>query len=96
MNRDYELLETYRKQLMLYAHLIEEKTGRAVGKMKLYYTGEESGNPVITFNRDKSSIDAVAAEFDEVAHRIMKRDYSCRALNARLCENCDFRYYCKN
>ena len=96
VNRDYELLETYRKQLMLYAHLIEEKTGRAVGKMKLYYTGEESGNPVITFSRDKSSIDTVAAEFDEVAHRIMKRDYSCRATNARLCENCDFRYYCKN
>ena len=96
VNRDYELLETYRKQLLLYAHLIEEKTGRAVGKMKLYYTGEESGNPVITFSRDKRSIDAVAAEFDEVAHKIMRRDYSCRATNARLCENCDFRYYCKN
>jgi len=96
VNRDYELLETYRKQLLLYAHLIEEKTGRAVGKMKLYYTGEESGNPVITFSRDKRSIDAVAAEFDDVAHKIMRREYSCRATNARLCENCDFRYYCKN
>lgn len=96
VNRDYELLETYRKQLHLYAHLIEEKTGRAVGKMKLYYTGEESGNPVITFSRDKRSIDAVAAEFDDVAYKIMRREYSCRATNARLCENCDFRYYCKN
>lgn len=96
VNRDYELLETYRKQLLLYAHLIEEKTGRSVGKMKLYYTGEESGNPVITFSRDKRSIDAVAAEFDDVAHKIMRREYSCRATNARLCENCDFRYYCKN
>lgn len=96
VNRDYELLETYRKQLLLYAHLIEEKTGRAVGKMKLYYTGEESGNPVVTFSRDKRSIDAVAAEFDDVAHKIMRREYSCRATNARLCENCDFRYYCKN
>lgn len=96
VNHDYELLETYRKQLLLYAHLIEEKTGRAVGKMKLYYTGEESGNPVITFSRDKRSIDAVAAEFDDVAHKIMRREYSCRATNARLCENCDFRYYCKN
>lgn len=96
VNRDFELLETYRKQLLLYAHLIEEKTGRPVGKMKLYYTGEESGNPVITFSRDKRSIDAVAAEFDDVARKIMKKDYSCRATNARLCENCDFRYYCKN
>lgn len=96
VNRDHEMLETYRKQLLLYSHLIEEKTGRTVGKMKLYYTGEESGNPVITFSRDKRSIDAVAAEFDDVAHKIKNRDYSCRAKNARLCENCDFRYYCKN
>ena len=68
VNRDYELLETYRKQLHLYAHLIEERTGRPVGKMRLYYTGEESGNPEIAFNHDRRSIDAVAAEFDDVAH----------------------------
>lgn len=96
VNRDYELLETYRKQLMLYAHLIEEKTGCTVGKMKLYYTGEESGNPIITFSRDRRSIDATAAEFDDVAHKIMDKYFSCRAMNSRLCENCDFRYYCKN
>lgn len=96
INRDYELLETYRKQLHLYAHLIEERTGRPVGKMRLYYTGEESGNPEIAFNHDKRSIDAVAAEFDDVAHKIMRKDFSCRATNARLCENCDFRHYCKN
>ena len=96
VNRDYELLETYRKQLHLYAHIIEERTGRPVGKMRLYYTGEESGNPEISFNHDRRSIEAVAAEFDEVAHKIMRRDFSCRAANAKLCENCDFRYYCKN
>ena len=96
VNRDYELLETYRKQLHLYAHLIEGRTGRPVGKMRIYYTGEESGNPEISFNHDRRSIEAVAAEFDEVAHKIMQRDFSCRAANAKLCENCDFRYYCKN
>ncbi len=96
VNRDYELLETYRKQLHLYAHLIEERTGRPVGKMRLYYTGEESGNPEIAFNHDRHSIDAVAAEFDDVAHKIMNKEFSCRATNAKLCENCDFRYYCKN
>lgn len=96
VNRDYELLETYRKQLHLYAHLIEERTGRPVGKMRIYYTGEESGSPEIFFNHDRRSIEAVAAEFDEVAHKIMRRDFSCRAADAKLCENCDFRYYCKN
>lgn len=96
INRDYGELETYRKQLMLYAHLIEEKTGRKVGKMRLYYTGEESGNPEITFSHDEGSIESVVREFDNVAHKIMRKEYGSRATNGRLCENCDFRFYCKN
>lgn len=96
VNRDYGELETYRKQLMLYAHLIEEKTGRKVGRMRLYYTGEESGNPEITFSHDEGSIESVAREFDDVAHKIMRKVYGSRATNGRLCENCDFRFYCKN
>ena len=96
VNRDYGELETYRKQLMLYAHLIEEKIGRKVGRMRLYYTGEESGNPEITFSHDEGSIESVAREFDDVAHKIMRKEYGSRATNGRLCENCDFRFYCKN
>ena len=96
VNRDYELMETYRKQLLLYAHLIEEKTGYRVGKMKLYYTGEESGNPEVTFLWTKDSVDAIAVEFDSTAQHILAKDYSCRSKNAKLCENCDFRHYCKN
>ncbi len=95
VNHDYEELETYRKQLMLYAHLIEEKTGRKVGRMRLYYTGEEAGNPEITFSHDEDSIDSVTQEFDEVAHKIIQKEYGARATNGRLCENCDFRFYCK-
>lgn len=96
VNRDFELLETYRKQLLLYAHLVEEKTGRKVNSLRLYYTGEENGNPEITFRRDDESIDAVASEFDNVAHRIMEKDYSCRARDGKLCSSCDFRFYCRN
>ena len=96
VNRDFELLETYRKQLLLYAYLVEEKTGHKVNRLRLYYTGEENGNPEIVFRRDDESIDAVASEFDEVAHKIMKKDYSCRARDGKLCSNCDFRFYCRN
>lgn len=96
VNKDYELLDKYRKQLLLYAHLVEEKTGEKVSRMHLYYTGVESGNPEVSFSRDNSSIDAVAAEFDDVAHKILDKDYRCRSSNNKLCENCDFRYYCKN
>ena len=64
--------------------------------MKLYYTGEESGNPEVTFLWTKDSVDAIAVEFDSTAQHILAKDYSCRSKNAKLCENCDFRHYCKN
>ena len=96
INRDHEILERYRRQLLLYARLIEQKTGRKVRKMRLYYTGEESGNPEISFMWSDGSVEKVAVEFDSTARRIMAKDYSKRASNAKLCENCDFRYYCKN
>lgn len=96
VNKDYELIEKYHKQLLLYAHLVEEKTGERVSGMRLYYTGVESGNPEVPFSRDSASIESVAAEFDDVAHKILSKDYRCRSSNNKLCENCDFRYYCKN
>ena len=52
-----ERLEQYRRQLHLYAHLIEERTGQKVSKMHLYYTGEEDGVPTITYPYTKSAIE---------------------------------------
>ena len=89
-------LEHYKRQLQVYAHLVEEKTGHQVSKMHLYYTGEESGIPTITFPRDKESIDATIKGFDEIVHKIMRKEYGQKAAaSSNACENCDFRYYCK-
>ena len=35
-----EAFERYKRQLEVYAHLVEEKTGKNVSKMHLYYTVE--------------------------------------------------------
>lgn len=50
-----EEIKRYRRQLEAYAYLIEEKTGKKVSKMHLYYTGEENGVPTVTFNKSNSS-----------------------------------------
>ena len=49
----------------MYAHLIEEKTGKKVSKMHLYYTGEDNGVPTVTFNKSTEMIDKTIKEFDE-------------------------------
>lgn len=88
-------LEHYRRQLHIYAYLIEQRTGQKVSKMNLYYTGEENGNPVISFPYTKSAIEGTVAAFDDTVHKILKHEYKHCSDNPQTCRNCDFRYYCQ-
>jgi len=91
---DREKLDRYRRQLEVYAHIVEERTGLAVSKTHLYYTSEEDGNPYITYPKDSRSIEKTIATFDQVVHRIEQRDYSISERPAKLCHSCDMRFYC--
>ena len=88
-------MNRYRRQLEVYAHLIEEKTGKKVSKMHLYYTGEDNGVPTVTFNKSTEMIDKTIKEFDAVVEKIQSKDFSGRAKDKNLCANCDMRYYCR-
>lgn len=91
-----ERLEQYRRQLHLYAYLIEERTGQKVSKMHLYYTGEESGVPTITYPYTKTAIEGSMAAFDDTVQKIMKKEYKECSSDIKVCKNCDFRFYCQN
>lgn len=92
--KDRDKLNRYRRQLEVYAHIVENRTGHAVSKTHLYYTGEEAGNPYITFPRDGQSIDQTVHTFDTVVRRIEANDYAIPARPTTLCKNCDMRAYC--
>lgn len=96
MVRMRERLEHYRRQLQIYAYLIEQRTGQKVSKMHLYYTGEENGNPMITYPYTRTAIEGTVAAFDDTVHKILKKDFNHRCNDAKTCKNCDFRYYCHN
>lgn len=86
--------ERYKRQLEVYAHLVEEKTGKKVCRMHIYYTGEENDEPTVTFEKSKESIDKTIKSFDEVVTKIQKHDYSKQSNSLKLCRECDMRYYC--
>lgn len=94
MEKDRDRLRQYQSQLEVYAHLIEERTGQKVSRMHLYYTGEQDGNPYVSFAKDDRAIGRTVARFDEIVHRIETADYRIAARPDRLCENCDMRAYC--
>ena len=89
-------LEQYRRQLHIYAHLVEQRTGQKVSKMHLYYTGENEGVPTITYPYTKSAVEGTMAVFDDTVQKIMKKDFHRCAEDPKVCANCDFRFYCRN
>lgn len=91
---DHDKLERYRRQLEIYAHLVEERVGVSVSKLHLYYTNEELGSPYISFNRDELSVDATIKDFDHAIHRIESKDFSIKERPTKQCRDCDMRFYC--
>jgi len=88
-------IDRYRQQLEVYAHLVEERTGRKVSKLHLYYTGAgESENPYVTFQKKDSSITKTVEVFDEIVDKIEKKDYVVKKRDPKICKECDMRFFC--
>lgn len=90
-----ERFERYRKQLEIYAYLIEKRLDKKVSKMSIYYTAEKDSIPTVTFQNDNKNIEGTIKEFDGVVANIEKKDFSKKAEVQKTCDNCDFRFYCK-
>ncbi|HEX6290944.1 MAG TPA: ATP-dependent DNA helicase [Herpetosiphonaceae bacterium] len=92
--KDRDRLNQYRRQLEVYAHIIEQRMGMSVSKTHLYYTGEEGGNPYITFLKDNRSIEHTIETFDGVVQRIEAQDFAIAERPIKRCASCDMRHYC--
>lgn len=96
LEKSREKLEQYRRQLNIYAYLVEERTGKKVSRMNLYYTGEENGVPIVTFPYTKTAIDGTMAAFDDTVQRILKRIFTIVQTMRKFAKNCDFKYFCRS
>ena len=91
---DQERVDRYRRQLEVYAHIIEGRTGQKISKMHLYYTGEDDSNPYVSFDKDARSIDQTMEAFDGIVRRIENKDFEIASRPDKLCSNCDLKAYC--
>ena len=91
---DRERINRYRRQLEVYAHIIEGRTGHTISKLHLYCTGEKNSNPYITFDKDSLSIDQTMEAFDGIVARIENKDFEIATRPDNLCRNCDMKAYC--
>ena len=89
-----ERVEHYRKQLEIYAYLIEKKYGKKVKRMHLYYTSTLEGSPLISFDWNKESIDNTVNEISDTIKAIEDKDFRLMAQNNYACRFCDMKYVC--
>ena len=62
--------------------------------MKIYYTGEESSSPELTFKYDAGEAEEIMKGFDESVNGIMSGDFEHKTENLETCRDCVFRFYC--
>lgn len=95
VNRDIEKVTRVRRQLEIYAYLLEQRYGVKVNSMKAYYTGTKDESPTITFTRDESHIQDTINTFSAVVDKIEENDFGAKCCDLRMCKNCDLRFFCK-
>ncbi|MCG3167383.1 MAG: ATP-dependent DNA helicase Rep [Bacteroidia bacterium] len=91
-----QVLAQYRRQLEVYAHLVEERTSQKVSKMHLYYPKEEEGSPYVTFPSNKDNIQHTISTFDDVVKKIETKNYDMKHIvkSEKQCGDCDMRFHC--
>ena len=93
---DMARVANYRRQLEVYSRIVEEKFGRRVSKMHLYYTRTEGESPYVTWDFDSCRVEGTLKKFSETVARIESHQFSNAKVVkcARLCDGCDMRFYC--
>lgn len=71
----YEALQLLEKRPEVLGQLRDKLTGQKVSRMHLYYTGEDGGNPYVSFTKDDRAIGKTIARFDDIVARIEQQDY---------------------
>ena len=94
MDRDRARILHHQRQLEIYAHLVEQRTGLSVSRMHLYFTGETQGLPTISFSKNTGAIEKTISAFDQVVDRIEKHNYQMSERPHKVCQYCDMRSYC--
>ena len=91
-----DLIETYERQLCTYAHILEQRHGRRVDRMLLYWTSEprrEDALMVVPY--DPSRVDEAGRHFDKVVRLIHAKEFSVKVPpESGICKECDLRIMC--
>lgn len=92
-----DTVDTYYRQLCIYAHILEQRYGRRPDRLVLYWTGERSRESAwMEFEFRPEDVAEAVEHFDDIVGRIARSEYEVEQLPAAsTCKECDFRAYCR-
>ena len=91
-----ELVAAYERQLCTYAHILEQRHGRQVDRMLLYWTAEpRKEDALMVVPYDSTRVDEAGRHFDSVVSLIQAKEFTVRIPpEAAICRECDLRQLC--
>ena len=91
-----ELILAYERQLCTYAHILEQRHGKHVDRLLLYWTAEEQKDQALmVLPYRPESVENAGRHFDETVNRIQTGQFAVkRPPEAKICQECDLRMLC--
>ena len=91
-----ELLAAYERQLCTYAHILEQRRGRHVDRLLLYWTSEpRKEDALMTLPYRPDRVEEAGRHFDDTVGRIRGGKFAVTTPpEAAICKECDLRTLC--
>lgn len=92
-----ELLAAYERQLCTYAHILEQRHGRRVDQLTLYWTSEPNKeDALMTLPYDRRKVDSAGSHFDKVVGCIRAGEFAVKKPpESTICQECDMQHLCR-
>lgn len=92
-----ELIAAYERQLCTYAHILEQRHGRRVDRLMLYWTSEpRKEDALMVLPYDPKRLEEAGQYFDETVRRIQSQDFAVKSQpEPSICKECDLRMLCR-
>jgi DNA helicase-2/ATP-dependent DNA helicase PcrA len=91
-----ELITAYERQLCTYAHILEQRHGRRVDRLMLYWTSESrKEDALMILPYDPQRVEEAGHHFDNTVRLIQQQDFEVKTPpEAAICKECDLRTLC--
>jgi len=92
-----ELINAYERQLCTYAHILEQRHGKHVDRLLLYWTAETTrAKALMELPYDPTKVVEAGRYFDEVVSRIQAEEFAVKKVpEAGICKECDLKHLCR-